>query len=143
MINPDRATQRRRTLDYAHRSAASIGDTTESCSPESTADITAWAGGQLTTEEVLRRVDARVLVSADRFDAHEHYLWRAIRDQQAWEEWEDMSDEERSAREDAQRARWEGVVAHYPRSDSKPSIRITQAQTSDQDHDHDQPGCDC
>jgi len=109
MISPDRATQRRRTLDYAHRSAASIGDTTESCSPESTTDITAWAGGQLTTEEVLRRVDARVLVSADRFDAHEHYLWRAIRDQQAWEEWEDMSDEERAAREELQRRIWDGA----------------------------------
>jgi hypothetical protein len=139
MISPDRATQRGRTLDYAHRSAASIGDTTESCSPESTADITAWAGGQLTTEEVLRRVDARVLVGADRFDAHEHYLWRAIRDQQAWEEWEDMSDEERAAREDAHRARWEGVVAHYPRSESKPPVRITRDQTSDEVRDLDQP----
>jgi hypothetical protein len=50
-----------------------------------------------------------------------------------------MSDEERSAREDAQRARWEGVVAHYPSSESKPPVRITRDQTSDEVRDLDQP----
>ena len=97
MISDERHHQRLRTLEYAHREAWYIGDKADACSPESIKDVQAWADELFTTNEVLRRVDTRVIVRPGFFDPHEHYLYRAIRDQAAWELWEDMTPAERAA----------------------------------------------
>ena len=104
MINDSRYHQRLRTLEYAHREAMYIGDKADACSPESIKDVQDWADELFTTEEVLRRVDTRVIVRPGFFDPHEHYLFRAIRDQAAWEQWEDMTPAERAADVERHRA---------------------------------------
>ena len=104
MISDERHHQRLRTLEYAHREAWYIGDKADACSPESIKDVQAWADELFTTNEVLRRVDTRVIVRPGFFDPHEHYLYRAIRDQAAWELWEDMTPAERAADVERHRA---------------------------------------
>ena len=124
MINDSRYDQRLRTLEYAHREAMYIGDKADACSPESIKDVHDWADELFTTEEVLRRVDTRVIVRPGFFDPHEHYLFRAIRDQAAWEQWEDMTPAERAADVERHRAAFGTVriVIDEPEPFARPAV---------------------